>query len=146
MRWRIVTVGKPRLAYARDGVVEYLSRIRCFANVEEELIKPSNSEKEGVQLLARSEGSYRLILDERGKVTSSREFAELLKSFELNPRKSFALLIGGADGLTPEVRASADFLWALSPMTLQHELALVVALEQIYRAHTIVAGLPYHRD
>ena len=87
-----------------------------------------------------------MILDERGKNFTSRAFAEEVRKIEGNPRKVCALLVGGPDGLSERVRERADMLWALSPLTLQHELALVVALEQIYRAHTILTGIPYHRD
>jgi 23S rRNA (pseudouridine1915-N3)-methyltransferase len=98
------------------------------------------------QLLSRSEGCFRLIIDERGKRFSSRTFAEEIKKIEGNPRKTCALLVGGADGLSERVRERADLLWSVSALTLQHELALVVALEQIYRAHTILTGIPYHRE
>ena len=145
MRWCIVAVGKPRLAYARAGISEYLARLRCFCTVETVYLKPSNPPREAIQLLSRSEGCYRLILDESGKRLTSRGFAEEIRKIEGNPRKTCALLVGGADGLSARVVESADLLWSLSPLTLQHELALVVALEQIYRAHTILTGIPYHR-
>jgi 23S rRNA (pseudouridine1915-N3)-methyltransferase len=146
LRWCIVAVGKPRLAHARAGVSEYLARLRCFSTVDTAHIKASNALREGSQLLSRSEGCFRLVLDERGKTLTSRAFAEEVRRIEGNPRKTCALLVGGADGLSERVRESADLLWSLSPLTLQHEMALVVALEQIYRAHTILAGIPYHRD
>jgi 23S rRNA (pseudouridine1915-N3)-methyltransferase len=146
LRWCIVAVGKSRLAYARAGISEYLARLRCFRTVETAYVKPSNPPREGTQLLSRSEGCFRLILDERGKRLNSRAFAEEIRKIEGNPRKACALLVGGADGLSARVVESADLLWSLSPLTLQHELALVVALEQIYRAHTILTGIPYHRD
>lgn len=146
MRWCIVAVGKSRLVYARAGISEYLARLRCFCTVETAYVKPSNPPREATQLLSRSEGCFRLILDERGKRLTSRAFAEEIRKIEGNPRKTCALLVGGADGLSARVVESADLLWSLSPLTLQHELALVVALEQIYRAHTILTGLPYHRE
>lgn len=146
MRWCIVAVGKARLAYARAGVAEYLARLRCFSTVDTAFVKPSDPLREASQLLDRSEGCFRLILDERGKNFTSRAFAEEVRKIEGNPRKVCALLVGGPDGLAERVRERADMLWALSPLTLQHELALVVALEQIYRAHTILTGIPYHRD
>jgi 23S rRNA (pseudouridine1915-N3)-methyltransferase len=59
--------------------------------------------------------------------------------------KEVSFLIGGADGHDPAVRHAADLVWALSPLTLQHELALVVLLEQLYRAYSIKRGEPYHR-
>lgn len=146
MRWCIVAVGKPRLAYARAGVAEYLARLRCFSTVDTSHVRPSDPVREGGQLLSRSEGCFRLVLDERGKKLTSRAFAEEVKRIEGNPRKKCALLVGGADGLSERVREAADLLWSLSSLTLQHEMALVIALEQIYRAHTIVSGIPYHRD
>ena len=146
LRWSIVAVGKSRLIFARAGVSEYLARLRCFCSVETAYIKPSNPMREGDQLLSRSEGCFRLVLDERGKGFTSRAFAQEIRKIEGNPRKICALVIGGADGLSDRVVESADLLWSLSPLTLQHELALVVALEQIYRAHTILTGIPYHRD
>jgi 23S rRNA (pseudouridine1915-N3)-methyltransferase len=63
----------------------------------------------------------------------------------MNAVKKVAILIGGADGHTPELRRSADHVIALSGFTLQHELALVVLLEQIYRVHTVLRREPYHR-
>ncbi len=146
MRWRLVLVGKPRLAYARDGADEYLGRLKNFAPVEVEHIKASDPAREGERLLALSEDCFRLVLDERGKLFSSRAFAAEVEKITVHPRKTCSILIGGSDGHASSVRAKADLLWSLSPMTLQHELALVVALEQLYRAHTILAGLPYHRD
>lgn len=146
MRWRIVAVGRPKLAHAREGIAEYLRRVRCFAPVEVETIKASNPAREGEDLLQRSRDCFRLVLDERGKNFTSREFAAEVKAIESHPRKTCAVLVGGADGLADPVRREADCLWALSSLTLQHEMALTVALEQIYRAHTILAGLPYHRD
>lgn len=146
MRWRIVAVGKPRLAYARDGIEEYLSRLRNFGSVEVETVKASTQDKEGKALLEKSEGCFRLVMDERGRMFTSRAFSAELEKIELHPKKPCALIVGGADGLIPAVREKADLVWSLTTGTLQHELALVVALEQIYRACTIKAGLPYHRD
>ncbi len=111
-----------------------------------ETVKASTAPREAEQLLARSRDCFRLVLDEKGKLFHSRAFADEVRKIELNPRKTCAIVIGGADGLTDDVRRSADLLWSLSPLTLQHEMALVFALEQIYRAHTILTGIPYHRD
>jgi 23S rRNA (pseudouridine1915-N3)-methyltransferase len=146
LRWCIIAVGKSRLGYARAGISEYLARLRCFCTIETAHVKPSNPPREAAQLLSRSEGCFRLVLDERGRRLASRAFADEIRKIEGNPRKACALIVGGADGLSERVIQSADLLWSLSPLTLQHELALVVALEQIYRAHTILTGIPYHRD
>jgi 23S rRNA (pseudouridine1915-N3)-methyltransferase len=97
-------------------------------------------------LVERSRESFRIVLDERGELVSSSELAARLRRWEGGSVKCGALLMGGADGHDQSVRAAADWVWSLSPLTLQHELALLVALEQLYRAYTIKAGLPYHRQ
>ncbi|MEO8351697.1 MAG: 23S rRNA (pseudouridine(1915)-N(3))-methyltransferase RlmH [Chthoniobacteraceae bacterium] len=146
MRWHIITVGKPKLAYARLGAEEYLGRIQPMARVTMMHVKASNTSTESVALIERSKGMFRIVLDERGDRINSRQLASRISDWEMQARSQVALLIGGADGHADALRAAADWTWSLSPLTIQHELALVVALEQIYRAYTIKAGLPYHRD
>jgi len=146
MRLRILTIGKPRLAFARAGVGEYTARLSARGGVEIETIKVGTREHESDALLAHSEGAFRVGLDERGEQITSRIFARKLAQWELARTKSVAFLIGGADGHSDELRRKAGWLWALSPLTLQHELALVVLLEQLYRARSINSGTPYHRD
>ncbi len=146
MRWHIITIGKPKLAFAQMGAEEYLSRLQPMTRVTMVHVKGSSSAAESAALLERSKGMFRVVLDERGDQISSRQFAARMSDWEMQSRREIALLIGGADGHAPALRDAADWTWSLSPLTLQHELALVVALEQIYRAYTIKAGLPYHRD
>lgn len=146
IRWHLLTIGKPRLAYARAGVEEYLGRLGKFTSVRWLPQKSGDPARESQCLLEASKGMLRLVLDERGTLWSSRDLARRVSDWELSGRRDVALLIGGADGHTPELRAAADSLWSLSPLTLQHELALVVVAEQLYRAYTLKAGLPYHRD
>ncbi len=109
-------------------------------------LKPSAPPGESLALLERSKGMFRVVLDERGDHLASLAFAKKLAAWEMHGPRDFALLIGGADGHTDELRQAAGWTWSLSKLTLQHELALVVALEQLYRAYTIKAGLPYHRE
>ena len=146
MNWNLFAIGKPRLGFAREGVEEYAKRLRPFAPVGLEYLKASHREAESALLRQRSEGMLRIVLDERGEEPTSRELARKIAEWEQASVKSVAVLIGGADGHTPELRAAAGWIWSLSRLTLQHELALVVLYEQIYRAYTIKAGLPYHRD
>jgi len=146
IRWHLLTVGKPRLAYARAGVDEYLGRLNKFTTVRWLPQKSGDSAREGQALLGASEGMFRVVLDERGSAWTSRELARRVGDWELAGRRDVALLVGGADGHAPELRAAADAQWSLSTLTLQHELALVVVVEQLYRAYTLRAGLPYHRD
>ncbi|MCX6966738.1 MAG: 23S rRNA (pseudouridine(1915)-N(3))-methyltransferase RlmH [Verrucomicrobia bacterium] len=146
MNWFIFAIGKPKLGFARQGVEEYAGRLRGFAPVKLEFLKASTRETESALLLARSEGMFRIVLDERGEEPASRVVAAKIASWEQESVKSIALLVGGADGHTDALRRAAGWSWALSKLTLQHELALVVLYEQLYRAYTIKAGLPYHRD
>lgn len=146
MNWHIFAIGKPRLAFAKAGVEEYAPRIAPFAALKIEYLKGSSPAAESAALLKRSERMHRIALDERGVEMTSRAFAENIAALEMRGVKNVALLIGGADGHTDALRGSADMLLSLGKLTLQHELALVVLLEQIYRAYSIKAGLPYHRD
>lgn len=146
MNWHIFAIGKPRLGFAREGVEEYAKRLRPLAGVIVEYLKPVGGELESAALLRRSEGMYRVALDERGEQLSSRELAGRVGQWEQDRLKSVALLIGGADGHGAQLRARADLLWSLGRLTFQHELALVLVLEQLYRAYSIKAGMPYHRD
>jgi 23S rRNA (pseudouridine1915-N3)-methyltransferase len=92
-----------------------------------------------VERVAKMPKKTRIIaLDERGRDLTTVQFAELLKS-------ETAFVIGGADGLAPEVKAGAFMLLRLSSLTLPHALAQVVLLEQIYRSATLLTGHPYHR-
>ena len=146
MKWQLLAIGKPKLPFAAAGIAEYLKRLRAFTRVEVDFLKSSEQEKESSALLRRSEHTFRIVLDERGEELTSRELAARITCLEHSAAPVAALLVGGADGHTAEVRRSADLLWSLSKLTLQHELALLVAMEQLYRAYTIKAGLPYHRD
>ncbi len=146
MKWRILAIGKPSLAYAKAGVEEYRKRLTRYATVE--LLadgKDAGREKNSEALLAASEGAVRIALDERGEAWTTADFAERVRSWQNTGVKRVAILIGGADGHSPALREAADHVVALSGFTLQHELALVVLLEQIYRVHTVLKGEPYHR-
>lgn len=146
MRLRILTIGKPRLAFARAGVEEYLARLGARGGVEIASIKAGTREQESEALLARSEGMFRVVLDGCGEQITSRELAGRLAQWELERVKAIAFLIGGADGHSDELRRRAGWRWSLGKLTLQHELALIVLLEQLYRARCINSGTPYHRE
>ena len=146
MQWHIFAIGKPKLSFAREGVEEYARRLRPMAQVQVEYLKASSAAEESAALLRRSEGMHRIVLDERGEQVTSRELAARVEAWEQKRHKGIALLIGGADGHGEELRGSAGWSWSLSRLTLQHEMALVLVLEQIYRAYSIKAGMPYHRD
>lgn len=136
MRLRVVAVGRPRLAYARLGVEEYAGRIRRYAPLDLAFVR-----EEG-ELLPKAEGHRKVVLDERGRLFTTEELYRRLLAWE---GERVAFLVGGAEGHSEAVREEADLLLSLSPLTLQHELALLVLLEQLYRVLTLRAGHPYHR-
>jgi 23S rRNA (pseudouridine1915-N3)-methyltransferase len=147
MQIRLIVAGKPALAYAKAGVDEYLKRLSRTGGHELVVIKAGSQEDVSARLLERSQGCYRVALDERGLCLTTRQFAEKLEALEMRGDvKTVAFLIGAADGHTPELRNQCNLILTVSPFTLQHELALLLLLEQLYRVTTLKSGSPYHRD
>ena len=147
MQIRIIAAGKPSLAYAKSGTEEYLKRLSRFGTFEMITVKAGSKDEVSARLLERSEGCYRIGLDERGEALTTRRFAERIEALEMRGDvKAVAFLIGASDGHNEQLRAACDLLICISPFTLQHELALVILLEQLYRVASLKAGMPYHRD
>jgi 23S rRNA (pseudouridine1915-N3)-methyltransferase len=145
MHWHFHTIGKPKLAFARDGIADYFERLQGFTRAEWHTHKNGTQAEESRRLLEATDGRFRIVLDERGELITSVKLAEKITTWENAGRGRVDVLIGGADGHTPEVREKADWRWSLSPLTLQHEMAALLVVEQIYRAYSINRGLPYHR-
>jgi len=147
MQVRVIVAGKPALAYAKAGADEYLKRLSRFGSFELLTVKAGGKDEVSGRLMERSEGSYRIALDERGETLTTRKFSQRLEALEnRGDVKAVSFLIGAADGHSDQLRAACDLLIAVSPFTLQHELALVILLEQLYRVASLKAGMPYHRD
>ena len=147
MNVRLIVAGKPALAYAKAGVDEYLKRLSRFGGYERVTVKAGTREEVSARLLERSHGCFRIALDERGECLTTRAFAERLEALaSRGDIKTVAFLIGAADGHSEALREACDLVLTLSPFTLQHELALLVLLEQLYRVATLKSGTPYHRD
>lgn len=147
MHIRLIVAGKPALAYARLGTEEYLKRLSRFGGYEIISVKAGSRDEVSSRLLERSQGCYRIALDERGEQLSTRTFLKTMDSLTMRGDvKTAAFLIGAADGHNETLRSEADLLLTLSPFTLQHELALLVLLEQLYRVAAMKSGSPYHRD
>lgn len=148
MRWQIITVGKPALRYAQLGSEEYLKRLRRHTRVEVRHLKAMPEPQLTNRLNeAVGSGAFRVVLDERGRTDlDTLGLVHWLDGIELDAAaREISVLVGGADGHSKATRNSADLLLSLSPFTLQHELALVLFLEQLYRIYTVRAGSPYHR-
>lgn len=158
MKITIVTAGKIKEKYLTAGINEFLKRLGSFANVKiveinEEKMKdnPSEAEKqqtlqqEGQRLLRQvPEGSYLFVLDVYGQQLSSEKLAAKLDSLALQGRSNITFLIGGAFGLSEEVRQAADFRLSFSPMTFTHQMIRLLLVEQIYRCFKINRGEKYH--
>ena len=143
MKLRILAIGKPKLRYAADGIAEFQKRLARSGKLEIHYLKDGNDTR---QFLQRSEGTYRIALDERGWCPTTTELVQRIDALEeRGDIKTVTFLIGGADGHSEELRGACDLVLSLSSLTLQHELALVVLLEQLYRVFSIKRGEPYHR-
>ncbi len=147
MKHTIIAAGKPALSYCKDGVAEYQKRLKRYGSYELKHIKDGSSEDVSKRHLEQSSGSgtIRIVLDERGEQLTTDQLLKKINHWEMRGAKRATYHIGASDGHTEQLRQDADLVWALSPLTLQHELALVVLLEQLYRIATIQKGEPYHR-
>lgn len=156
MRIQIVTIGR----LGRDGVAalarDYAERAtasgRAFGLgpveiVEVEARKPGKSaEAEALRAAMGSDPAYMIACDERGRAHASRTFAGRIATLRDNGERRLVFLIGGADGLDPALVSEARETLAFGPQTWPHALARAMLAEQLYRAVTILAGGPYHRD
>jgi 23S rRNA (pseudouridine1915-N3)-methyltransferase len=156
MRISILHIGKTRSKALADFGTEFIKRCQRFGTLEAIAVagvkgKNMNPEevkrKEATNLLQRIAADDQVILlDERGKSYSSLAFAEALKTWSIASRGKCILVIGGAYGHGPELLNRANASVSLSALTFNHELALAVCTEQVYRAMTILAGHPYHNE
>lgn len=147
MKFRIIVAGKPALPYAKLALEDYRKRLDRHGGCELICVKAGSSAEVSTRLLERSAGSYRVVLDELGEAMTTRKLHQHIDKLRLRGDiKAVSFLIGAADGHTAALRQQADLLLQLSSFTLQHELALVILMEQLYRIASIDAGSPYHRD
>jgi len=152
MRFRIIWTGKTRDARLRALIEDYAERLSHFVRCEVTEIKErGRTDKTGIDNETKRisdalrSGSLTVLLDPAGAEWTSHELAAQVKSWEGNGVKEVAFVIGGPNGVGPELMARADKRWSLTRLTLTHEMARVLLLEQLYRAFTIVHGLPYQK-
>lgn len=155
MKLYIVAIGDKLPAWADTACAEYVKRMPREARTEVLAVKPERrtgqpaeqvKAAEAARLLERCpKGAVLVALDEHGRQVTTQELADLLAGWMASGR-DVALLMGGADGLSGEILARADLVLALSRLTLPHALARVLLTEQLYRAASLLAGHPYHRD
>lgn len=140
MKLRIAWIGKTKEPAIQSLTDEYLKRLGRYADAQGIALK----DESGLLKLCRREAHALVVLDSRGKQLSSEEFAEFLGNHQDRNPLPLLFALGPANGFTDETRQEAKLLLSLGKMTLAHELARVVLLEQLYRAFTILKGHPYH--
>ena len=157
MKVKLIVVGKTNVNYLKDGETEYDQRIKHYVNFEQLIIsnikKTKNlstvqlKNKEGEKILSKiNTGDYVVLLDEKGKQFSSKEFSNFLNEKNLTSTKYLVFVVGGAFGFSDEVYKRADYKLSLSKMTFTHQMIRMVFKEQLYRAFTIIKGEKYHNN
>jgi 23S rRNA (pseudouridine1915-N3)-methyltransferase len=142
MKLHIVTVGQPKLAYAKLGFDEYIKRLGRYLHVRVTHI--ADKHVYDTRKFLEAVGDAHLVaLVIEGQQMNSQELAAFMQARELDG-SDLCFCVGGPDGLPPAVIDKAHYRWSLSQLTLPHDLAMVVLAETLYRASTINAGTPYH--
>jgi 23S rRNA (pseudouridine1915-N3)-methyltransferase len=139
MKIRIVWVGKTKNPHITKLSTDYAARIKHFLPLEIAEVK----EQKMLSTLGASDRV--VVLDPKGKPWTSQQLAKFLQQHMTSDPRRLTFVIGDFAGLSPEVKQRADVEWSLSPLTLTHELARVLLLEQLYRALSIIHNLPYSK-
>lgn len=155
MNIRLLVVGKTVGGYLQEGVEEYTKRLKFYVKFEFDVIAELKNAKnltkdqirdvEGESILGRLTSSdVVLLLDEGGKEYGSVEFAKAIEGYAVKGTKNLVFVVGGAYGFSEAVYARAQGKVSLSRMTFSHQMVRLIFVEQLYRAHTILKGEPYH--
>lgn len=144
MKLIIAWIGKTRNPATQSFSDEYLKRLKQYSEVEGVTLKDEAALLKLCGRDGRTSRRWLVLLDSRGKQLSSEELADFIRGHQESSAVPLVFAVGAADGFSDELRHHADFVLSLGRMTLAHELARVVLLEQLYRAFTILKGHPYH--
>ena len=152
-----MTIGGLKQSYAKEGCALFEKRLKGLTRYELKELRDSKRGKtpdidrwrrEEAERIKQVIGGAQMwvALDERGDTLTSRQLANFIQESRNRAYHTLPFVIGGPDGLDSSLRDGAPKLMSLGPMTLPHEMARLVLLEQLYRAHAILGNLPYHRD
>lgn len=155
MKIKLLCIGKTSKSFLVDGEAEYLKRLKHYVSVEKiEFPDIRNAKKKTEAQIKEEEGQlilskclpqdHLILLDENGKQFGSEGFAEHLQKLYNGGMKQLVFIIGGAYGFSEELYAKAQGKISISKMTFSHQMIRMIFLEQLYRAHTIMKGEPYH--
>ncbi len=156
MKISIITPGKAKHNFLKEGEAEFIKRLERFTKIEILELDTSKFAKLHESELVKAEGELILskipssaficLLDELGKTLDSRGLADLIQKETTGGKSHFVFVIGGPFGSSPAVKERAHFVLALSRLTFTAQLARFIMVEQIYRSFSIIKGLPYHKD
>ena len=149
---KIIAIGKKHEKWVSNGIELFEKRLKKPFNLGWDILPHSNfaeekaREEETQRILAKIKPSdFVILLDERGKNISSPELAEMLSNGFVNSQ-NFVIVIGGAFGVSEELRQLANFVWSLSKLVFPHQIVRLILVEQIYRAQEISSGGKYHHE
>ncbi len=153
VRLRLIWTGKTRDAHLRALIEGYLERLSHFVRCEVSEFResPGTEKKAGIDKDSRRisnglrEGAVNVLLDPEGAEWSSEQLAKEIQQWQDGGTKELTFIVGGPNGVSTELSARASKRWSLSRLTLTHEIARLVLVEQLYRAYTIIHGLPYQK-
>jgi len=143
MKITVLAVGKSHDALYVAAINDFQERLQRYCSFAWEHVPSSSKEEESAALLKRSRG-YVILLDETGELYTTPQLAAKLERLQNQATKELTILIGGAFGVTDEVKAAADFVWSLSPLVFPHQLVRLLLVEQLYRAYDILQNGKYH--
>ena len=149
---RIIAIGKKHEKWVSSGIELFEKRLKKPFDLNWEILAHSNfaeekaREEETARILAKIQPrDFVILLDERGKNISSPELSKILTNGFINSQ-NFVIVIGGAFGVTEELRKRANFVWSLSKLVFPHQIVRLILVEQIYRAQEISSGGKYHHE
>lgn len=150
MKFRFLWIGKTKDKNWRTLQEEYLQRLSHFVKFEITELKESAAHEtkdvEGNRILGNlNQSSFVCLLDVKGSEINSHQLAEKIENWQNRSQKEIVFVICGQDGASSEVVERANYSLSLSRLTLTHEMARVVLVEQLYRAYTIIKGFPYQK-
>ena len=155
MKINLIAVGKKMPDWISHGIEHYKKQlpkhynftITAIESQSRKSISPENTKnlEEKLILEAASDSNLLIALDESGKKQTSKELSKSIEKWQHNG-DNVALIIGGADGLSSELKQKCNLIWSLSDLTLTHSMARLLVVEQIYRSYSLLSNHPYHRN
>lgn len=155
MKINLIAVGKKMPDWISHGIEHYKKQlpkhynftITAIESQSRKSISPENTKnlEEKLILEAASDSNLLIALDESGKKQTSKELSKSIEKWQHNG-DNVALIIGGADGLSSELKQKCNLIWSLSDLTLTHSMARLLVMEQIYRGYSLLSNHPYHRN